>query len=316
MSQTKPPDTSAGWRDEYRAATAAPHPAAKERVWRAMQTTPNLKRGLGWRLPALAIGVAALVAIAVVWPRSVSTSEAHDGFAFVATDARFEQLQQTFTLRNGRLSVSAWNTPVVINAMGQRIEAESAMVVVEVAGDRVSVQSVEGVVVIDGERHEATTASRAAAGDVGALRTLEGPEAPLARAETLATSAMQAQRWGDASRALSVVAQSNSLRAEAALLKRGELELRHLDQPLRALASFDEGDVRFPGGTLAMERSLSALEASVSARQWEAVVQRADRFLTRFPSHERSAEVVRVRESACTAAASSNPPAFIAGCPR
>lgn len=315
MSQTNPPDASAGWRDEYREATEAPHPAVKERVWRAMQDTPQ-RRGLGWRLPLLAAGVAALVAVAVFWPRNVSTSEAHDGFAFVATDARFEHRQQTFTLSNGRLGVSSWNTPVVIDAKGQRIEAESAMVVVEVAGDRVSVHGVEGAFVIDGERHEATDASRAAAGDVGALRSLEGPEAPLARAETLATSAMQAQRWDDASRALSVVAKSSSLRAEAALLKRGELELRHLEQPVRALASFDEGDARFPEGTLAMERSLSALEATVAARQWEAAVQRADRFLTRFPAHERSAEVLRVRQSACTAATSSNPPAFVAGCPR
>jgi hypothetical protein len=314
MSQTKPPDASAGWRGEYREATSAPHPAVKERVWRAMQSSP--RRGFGWRGPMLAAGVAAAVAVAVFWPRSVSTSQRSDTYAFVATDARFEQEQQTFTLRQGRLAVSAWNTAVVIEARGQRIEAESAIVVVEVAGDRVSVLGVEGAFVIDGERHEATEASRAAAGDIGALKTLEGSEAPLARAETLATSAMQAQRWDEASRALSMVAQSSSLRAEAALLKRGELELRHLGQPLRALASFDEGDVRFPDGTLAMERSLSGLEAAVAARQWDSAVQRADRFLTRFPSTERSAEVRRVRDSACTAAATSNPPGFVAGCPR
>ena len=314
MSQTNPPDASAGWRDEYREATEAPHPAVKERVWRALQSPP--KKRLGWRVPVLAAGVSALVALAVFWPRTVSTSEAHDGYAFVATDARFDQQQQTFTLRQGRLAVSAWNAPVVIDAKGTRIEAESAMVVVEVAGDRVSVHGVEGVIVIDGERHEASDASRTAAGDVKPLFALEGPEAPLARAETLATSALQAQRWDDASRALSVVAKSSSLRAEAALLKRGELELRHLEQPLRALASFDEGDARFPDGTLAMERALSALEATVAARQWDAAVQRADRFLTRFPSTERAAEVRRVRDSACTAAASANPPSFVAGCPR
>ena len=313
MSHTNPPDAS-DWRGEYRAATEAPHPAVKERVWRAMQETPRTKRGLGWRV-ALAVGVAALVALAVFWPRTVSTSQAVDGFAFVATDARFEQLGSHFTLREGRLAVSAWGAPVVIDSKGQHIEVDSAMAVVEVAGDRVLVQGVEGAVVIDGERHQATEGSRTAAGDVGALLALEGMEAPLARAEGIATSAMQAQRWDDASRALSVVAKSSSLRAEAALLKRGELELRHLEQPLRAIASFDEGDARFPDGTLSMERSLSALEATVTTRQWEAAVLRADRFLTRFAATDRSAEVRRVRDSACTAAATSNPPIFVAGCP-
>lgn len=314
MSPSNPPDASAGWRGDYREATSAPHPAVKARVWAAMQSSP--RRGLGWRGPMLAAGVAAVVALAFFWPRSISTSQLNDGYAFVATDARFEQEQQTLTLRQGRLAVSAWNTPVVVEARGQRITVESAVVVVEVAGDRVSVEGVEGAFVIDGERHEASDASRAAAGDVGPLQTLEGPEAPLARAETLATAAMQAQRWDDASRALSVVAKSSSLRAEAALLKRGELELRRLAQPLRALASFDEGDVRFPDGTLAMERSLSALEAAVAGQQWESAVQRADRFLTRFPSTERSAEVRRVRDSACTAAAAATPPVFVGGCLR
>jgi hypothetical protein len=266
MSQSNPPDASAGWRGDYREATSAPHPAVKARVWAAMQSSP--RRGFGWRGPMLAAGVAAVVALAVFWPRSISTSQLNDGYAFVATDARFEQEQQTLTLRQGRLAVSAWNTPVVVEARGQRITVESAVVVVEVAGDRVSVEGVEGAFVIDGERHEASDASRAAAGDVGPLQTLEGPE------------------------------------------------LRRLAQPLRALASFDEGDVRFPDGTLAMERSLSALEAAVAGQQWESAVQRADRFLTRFPSTERSAEVRRVRDSACTAAAAATPPVFVGGCLR
>jgi hypothetical protein len=312
MSQTtRPPDASSGWRDHYREATAAPHPAAKERVWRGLHAAP---RRSSWRVPAFAAGVAALIAAFVFWPRSVSTSGSNERYAFVATDARFEQEGARFTLRQGRLAVSAWSTPVIIEARGQRIEVERAIAVVDVAADRVSIQGVEGVIVVDGERLEATGVSRQGAPDVGALRSLEGPEAPLARAESIAASAMQAQRWDEASRALSVVAGSSSLRAEAALLKRGELELRHLDQPLRALASFDEGDARFPDGTLAIERSLSALEAAVAARQWDLAVQRADRFLARFPGQERSAEVLHVRQSACSAAASSSPPLLVPGC--
>ncbi len=312
MSQTtRPPEASSRWRDDYREATAAPHPAAKERVWRGLHAAP---RPFPWRVPGFLAAVAALIAVVGFWPRSVSTSWANDRYAFVATDARFEQEGARFTLRHGRLAISAWGAPVLIEAVGQRIEVEHAITVVGVAADRVSVQSVEGVIVVDGERLEATEASRKAAGDVSALRALEGPEAPLARAESVAASAMQAQRWDEASRALSVIAGSSSLRAEAALLKRGELELRHLAQPLRALESFDEGDVRFPDGTLAIERSLSALEAAVAARQWDLAVQRADRFVARFPGQARSAEVRHVRQSACAAALASTPPVVVSGC--
>jgi hypothetical protein len=309
------------WRSEYRAATEAPHPAAKERVWRAMQSPRRARRPL---VLALAGCAAAAVALVTLWPRAESLEVRGDGFAFVSSRARVEQQGATLTLRSGRLVVSAWQTPVTVKANARTVLVDTAVASVEVAGEQVSVAAVEGVVLVDGER--------AAPGDVGGddvrrLRALESAEAPVLRAEADAERATAEQRWDDASRSLSVVATSGSLKAEAALLKRGELELRQLKQPARALASFDEGDQRFPEGTLGPERALSALEAAVALSRWPQAVERADRFLSRFPASERSDEVRGVKaaalhaqgltKDACRLAATlARPPAFAANCPK
>jgi hypothetical protein len=154
---------------------------------------------------------------------------------------------------------------------------------------------VDGVVLLEGARVRATATSRAAAGDVGPLAAIEDAEAPVARAEAVAAAAVEAGAWDEAITAYSLVAASTSLRAEVALLKRGALELRQLSAPARARATFDEAATRFPAGALALERSLSALEAAAALSDWSDVDRRAQAFEATFPSSERLDEVRRAR---------------------
>lgn len=314
------------WRSEYRAATEAPHPAVKERVWRGLEQRPRRSTA---RVAVFALaGCCAAVAVAVVLvPRGESRAQTGDGFAWVSSDARLEQDGATLTLRSGRVVVSAWQTPVTVKAGRQQVVVDAAIASVEVAGDQTSVRALEGVVLVDGERVASRPAEPALTAELDRVRALESPEAPVLRAEVEAERATVEQRWDDASRSLSVVATSSSLRAESALLKRGELELRQLKQPARALASFDEGDARFPSGSLAPERALSALEASVAQTNWPDAVTRADRFLERFPANERADEVRGVKAAAlhaqgrtgeACALAKKLPtlPAFAANCPK
>lgn len=315
--------SSNDWRSEYREVTAAPHPAAKERVWRAMQSPRRSRRPLV--LVALAGCAAAAVAFVALRPRGESLEVRGEGFAFVSSKAQLEQQGATLTLRSGRVVVSAWQTPVTVKAGAQTVVVDTAIGAVEVAGEQVAVSPIEGVLVVDGARRVAVGDSPVA--DVERLRSLESADAPVLRAESDAERATAEQRWDDASAALSVVATSGSLKAEAALLKRGELELRQLKQPARALASFDEGDARFPAGTLGPERALSALEATVALSQWPRAVERADTFLARFASSERADEVRGVKaaalhaqgltKDACALAQTlAKPPSFAANCPK
>lgn len=309
---------STDWRSEYREATAAPHPAVKERVWRSMQT-PKARSVR----PLMFVAAASVLLILafIAWPKTTSISRQADGFAWVSTNARVEGDGATLTLHTGALQVSAWSTPVTVNAGGKTVSIESAIASITVAGDSVSIIANEGAVLVDGERVQAQPGT-----DAQAVRALESAEAPILRAEAAADLAATERRWDDASRALSVVAASSSLRAESALLKRGELELRQQGAAARALASFDEGDARFPSGSLSLERSLSALEATVALSRWAEVVTRADAFLSRFPDSERLDEVRGVRASAlqaqgktaeaCAAAKGlATPPNFFSSCP-
>lgn len=286
------------WRTEYRDATAAPHPAVKERVWRAMHESQPRRRRLA---PLVALVVATAAALAfVAWPRVETASVRGDGYSFVLTSARVTREGPAFDLASGRLAVSAWSTPVVIHAGGKRIDVDAAMALVEVASDSVRVEALAGVVLVDGAEVR-PLAERAEVAPRQVLEAMEDAEAPVLRAEASAERATRAQQWAEAASALSVVAGSESLRAEAALLKRGELELRHLNQPREALRTFDEGDARFPSGTLAQERALSALEATVALQRWPEALRRADDFLGRFPGSPRADEVRQVRAAAAQA---------------
>lgn len=296
--------TSSDWRKTYRDATEAPHPAVKERVWRGLEPGRPARRAPRW---VLAVSATAAV-LALAWwltPRARSVAQAREGYAFVTTGAVFTEGANALSLESGRVVVSAWRAPVVVRAGSSTIAVESAVAVVEVAAERVTVRAIDGVVTMNGVRQFASS-ERQREDSLDAVRALEPAEAPVLRAEAAAERASQEQRWDDARAALNVVAASGSLRAEAALLKRGELELRRQHDAARALATFDEGDTRFPNGTLAMERALSAIEASVALQQWPQTVARCDRFLSTFPDSHR-AEEVRTARSAAQAASVKQP---------
>jgi hypothetical protein len=282
------------WRRDYRQATEAPPVGAKGRVWRAMTAPRPASRR--WLMPAFGGAMAAgVLLVLAVWPRAVSEARAGEGFAYVATAATFSREGRHLSLEAGRLATSVWGAPVQVHVRGRRVEVEAAIAVVEVAGDQVRVLPVDGSVLVDGERVFATPATRAQAGEMGALTALEPPDAPLTRAEARAAVALEAGAWPDAAAALSEVAASTSLRAEVALVKRGELELRRLAAPAKARATFDEAAARFPAGSLAMERSLSALEAAAALADWPDVDRRARAFEASFPTSERLDEVRRAR---------------------
>ncbi|MDX2009284.1 MAG: hypothetical protein SFW67_03790 [Myxococcaceae bacterium] len=282
------------WRRDYRQATEAPPVGARARVWRAMTVAKPASRR--WLMPAFAGAMAAgVLLVLALWPRAVNEARAGDGFAYVATTATLSREGRHLALGAGRLALSVWGAPVQVDVRGRRVEVEAARAVVEVAGDRVRVLPVDGSVLVDGERVTASPATRAEAGDVGALCALEPTDAPLTRAEARATVAFEAGAWSDAAAAWSEVAASSSLRAEVALVKRGELELRRLSAPEKARATFDEAAARFPAGSLAMERSLSALEAAAALADWQDVARRTQAFETAFPTSERLGEVRRAR---------------------
>jgi hypothetical protein len=301
------------WRRDYRQATELPPVGAKARVWRAMTTAKAPTRR--WLAPAFVGAMAAGVVVVVVlalWPRAVTGPQTGEGFGLVATSATLSREGRALRLEGGRVALSVWGAPVRLEARGRRVELEAAIAVVEVAGDAVRVLPVDGVVLVEGERVQATPASRAAAGDVSALRALEPAEAPLTRAEARAAAAVEAGAWQDAASAYDEVAASTSLRAEVALLKRGELELRRLAAPARARATFDEAAVRFPDGSLSMERSLSALEAAAALSDFRDVARRAEAFEVAFPQSERLDEVRTARAMALYALREPGPACEVA----
>lgn len=284
------------WREQYREATASPPLGAKQRVWRALASSraPVERR---WLVAAFVAAAAAGVALVVgLWPKASSGPQSGEGYALVATQARLTQAQRTVRLERGRVALSVWGAPVVIEAGPRRIEVEAAVVVVEVAGEQVTATPYFGFVRVDGApvRNEASVPP----GDVQALLALEPVEATVVRAEARAAAAIEARAWEQAAKAYGEVAASGSLRAEVALLKRGELELRQLGAPARARATFDEAGARFPSGTLALERSLSALEAAAALSDWPDVERRALAFEAGFPASERVPEVRRARAAA------------------
>lgn len=298
--------SNSNWRTEYRDATQTPPAGAKERVWRNL-SAPRSSSRFVVPLFALSAAAAALVIGLAVWPRTKSNFERLDGFAYRSTDAVFERTGHRFVLREGRLAINAWEGPVFVETKGHRVVVEHALAVVEVAGEAVHVLPAEGVTLLDDVVARPTAQTRAAVSEREELVTVEPSEALIVRAESEARAASHEHRWAEAAAALSVVATSSSLRAEAALLKRGELELRELHTPAAALATFDEGDTRFPDGTLAEERALSALEATVALNRWADGVRRADDFSTRFPKSHRISDVQRVRALALQAQETTRP---------
>jgi hypothetical protein len=292
------------WKDAVRRETQSPPVGARERVWRALEAkaapgASSLRPALPpWPWAAAAVGLAVVVAVAAAgkWSRGESRSWSTSGSVLIAERAHLDYAPTTnqVTLLRGRLSASVWGGPPLrVSVQGHLVEVEAAVLVVDAASDAVTISPVRGSIVVDGERVEATQATRAAAGTTASLEALEPPQAPSLRAARLAELALEAHRWEDAAQALGELASAPTLRAEAALVQKGAVELRQLGAPTRALATFDEAARRFPNGSLGQERELSALEAEVALAHFADARARAQRFLATYPGSERTREVRR-----------------------
>lgn len=276
-------------------ATAhVPH-GARERVWRRLSQPPR-PASVPVFAKVLAFGVctaAGFLIVSALTSPSAPTVFSTDGSVALGTAAR--EADGTLSLASGRLMVSSWAAPAVqIVALQHRIEAEAALFRIDVAGESVTLDVREGEVRINGERVEA--GHRWPAGvprlqyDYSPVVRLEPARAGEDRAWTLAEKALQA---GDYPRALARfdALGGGGLRAEAALLRKGELQLRQLSTPADALKTFDEALRRFPSGSLTQELALSSLEAALALGRWAEARTRANDFLGRFPQSERLLDV-------------------------
>jgi outer membrane protein assembly factor BamD (BamD/ComL family) len=127
----------------------------------------------------------------------------------------------------------------------------------------------------------------------------------------LAEDALARGQVEDALTAFEAVGRQGGLRAEAALLRKGQLELWTKAEPERALRTLAEAARRYPQGDLARENALSRLEAVMALERWAEVRREAGEFVARFPSSERQGEVLFIGaigawragdlESACAA---------------
>ena len=269
---------------------------ARERVWRSLGTKPAAATTPVW-VKGLAFAACAAAGFAVVssfvsapTPTVVTgqTSVAvAEGELTVGNDGALH-------LNKGKLLVSSWAAPGVrIVAVQHRVEAEVAVFSVGVAAQALTVDVREGAVRIDGDRVEAGRrwpAGPAVAQDYTPVTRLEPVRAPEVRAWALAEGALQQGDYPQALQRFDALG-GIGLRAEAALLKKGELQLRQLGTPAAALATFEQALQRFPAGSLTQELALSSLEATLALEKWTDARARASDFLIRFPQSERVLDV-------------------------
>ncbi len=281
------------WKEQLRRATATPPPGARERVWKTLVAQPggSSRRRRAWVLAPLALAAALAVFVATRTPEVQTFAGSNDVISLSEGHADWNPATNEVTLERGALEASVWGPPALrVHVRGRLIETSGAVLVVRTAGERVVIAPTRGSIVIDGERVDASEATRREAG-VTTIERLEPPDASARRA----AQALESKRWEEADRALEEVASSGSLGAEAALLQKGELELRTLRDPARALATFGVAAQRFPQGNLVQERELSSLEAEFALRHFEATAARAGAFLSAFPASERALDVRRLQ---------------------
>ncbi len=131
--------------------------------------------------------------------------------------------------------------------------------------------------------------------DAAQLALTPQPNALPANADALAyDQATQLERDGHPNQALAIhdrLARGDGSRAEASLYVAGRIRLRVFDDAKGALAAFTEHQRRFPGGSLAQEVALSAIEAQLRLEQFEPALAAMEAFVTRYPDSERLHEV-------------------------
>lgn len=280
----------------FRNSTAAAPSGARQRVWRALQTSPSRRR-VAPLMFAFVAAVSAGVVIGTFFLRpQTSTLEWRDEHAVVVWEtarASFDGTTRHVTLESGDVALSAWGgRPVSLTAVGHQVRVELGIAVVKVASAYVTVEPVEGVVWLDGaEMRARENPVEPASALVEAVHALEAPAARARRLAVRADLAVAEKRFEVAAQALGEVAELGTLEAEVALYKKGELELRELKKPEDALATFERGEVQFVRGALTQERQLSAIESCVQLERWHDVLTRTSLFLVQHSASERSAEV-------------------------
>ncbi len=275
-------------------ATAQPPPFAREKVWNGLQHRPAPSRRRWVLAGALAVS---MLAVAVLFPRT-GDGRWHEGAVSAAwANARLERTGNTLRLERGELAISTWGTPVEVRAGSHTIVVERGVAIVQVASESVTVDLVEGSLLFDGESRSAPRRAPTPLSD--AAMALDEPPAKFLRLTATAERAEADQRFEDAVKTWKELAASNSLDAEVANFKEGELELRKLNQPALALVTFDEGEGRHPRGALTQERQLSAIESCLALNRFDEVARRTSEFLAAHPDSERTAELKALQTRAC-----------------
>lgn len=287
----------------FRDATAQPPVGTRARVWRGILAKPAPRPRVLLQVAAFATCIALGAGLfAVLRPVKTSGQWNDEYSALVWTSAKVERQNRQVALEGGELGVSSWGAPVEVVAKGHTIRVEAGSGVVRVAGDSVTVDVTEGVLSFDGTLREATRASKDAAGSLSnRVAEIESAAARPRRLVARAERAVSERRFEDAVDAFAAVATSGSLDAEVANYKQGELELRQLGRPARALATFEAGEQRFTSGALRQERQLSAIESCVKLERWVEVERRTSAFLENHADSERRDEVKVLHATALAA---------------
>jgi len=280
----------------FKSETASAPPGARERVWRRLDGPKRPEAALPWL--ALAGAAVAAAAIAVVALRPVAPPPLvpmyGEGFVVLAPAGAVTRSGGVLELHHGTAYVSSWGGRVELAFGKKRVTTDAAVFAASVAPD-VALAVQQGAVLADGERVEARAKT---AVDFAPLRAVEPKEAEQERAWVLAENAAADGRIAEAIERFAALSAYSSLRAEAALLRKAQLELWSLKAPGEALRTLGAAAGRFPSGALQQERAFSELEAYVEQRDWRAAAERAASFLKAWPDSERRAEVEKVAAAA------------------
>jgi hypothetical protein len=245
----------------------------------------------------LAFAASLAVGALVVWAVRPVPEVTWQGPGFVAQGrARVEPHDGLVAVRAGTLGISTWGQPGVrLEVAGHLLEAQASLFAVQVAGDSVVLDVREGLVLVDGERVERRwpASAEGLALDFSGVQRLEPAQAREEREWRISQALLEAGQV-EAARAQLARLAGGGLRAEAALLLKGELELRRLHDAKTALGTLDDAARRFPEGSLQQEVALTRLEALHALGDTAALGAAARDFLTRFPQSERRAEVERL----------------------
>lgn len=196
----------------------------------------------------------------------------------------FDGKTSSATLSKGRALVSAWGETVIIQAGSHKVTSEASVFWVDANGD---VAVYDGVVMVDGQK----VTRKATLEEVESVIALEAPTALEQRQWFLVNKALRYNDVDDALARLTRLADQNSSGAEAALLKKGQVELAQKHDAVAARLTLQSLLARYPLGVLAPDAEVSLLEVLVEQKQWAEVRAGVKRFIDSHPKSERLNQV-------------------------